>query len=849
MNEKPGSAAAVLPHIMLLANAGSGKTYTLTKRTIALLALGVEPRRIAGLTFTKKAAGEFLEKVFLRLADAALDPDEVQRLDGEVREIAGEQLAISLDARRCRELLGAIVAQLGELGFGTIDGLFAKLARAFPLEAGLPGDFSVLDEAGQLAIRREALGELFAAAAANPESLDTLIDLVRRQSRTNAERAVFDSLESLVASLHGAFLATPRGVSWGDGKKIWSADPAPRHGLAAAVDAFREAALAAAPALDPEAVTILEGRCSELRSLVPGQTLSRPAKDFVKSKLAGEAKSGSLQMTKKKVGHIPLTPAVDAARRELLRVLWWREISHLLERSRALHEVLESFDRIYQGMVRSRGQLTFLDVAHVLAEQAGAPDWVALAGFRLDGKFDHWLLDEFQDTSRLQWDVIRPLIDEVLQDESRARSLFYVGDTKQAIYGWRGGDARLFFEISNHYNRHRKLILPQELPDSQRSCAQIIEAVNAVFGSLDTSVAGLMGWPEQTVLNWQKAWVRHSVAPRNAGLQGSFVWKRVESQNEPREAGEDDSEAGGEEDLAVRPQDREILSLLRDLEPWNAGHTCAVLKRDNKSVGALAALLQAEGIPVAVEGQTNPCMDNPLGRAIHAALRVLGSPSDSLAALVLEGFPLGGRLLAEGMDAFRATALRILLDEGFAPLVLHWLAMADLEGEEFLRERGERIRSVAAQFDAQAGPDHGPLEFASCMESYRAQESEAPGTIRLMTVHQAKGLTFDHCIVSGLDEMVRDRLTGTLQLGGGIPPRWGMLWPGKEWTDVDPTLRGERERMLADAAYESLCTVYVAFTRARIGLVVLTDALKPSSNAKTLDRLLSHAFGGRDCEA
>jgi ATP-dependent exoDNAse (exonuclease V) beta subunit len=187
--------------------------------------------------------------------------------------------------------------------------------------------------------------------------------------------------------------------------------------------------------------------------------------------------------------------------------------------------------------------------------------------------------------------------------------------------------------------------------------------------------------------------------------------------------------------------------------------------------------------------------------------------------------------------------MEILLNGGFAALIRHWMSHIDLAGEEFLRERGERIRAVAASFDAQIRPDQGPLDFAACMETFRAQESESPGAIRLMTVHQAKGLTFDLCMISGLDEMVRDRFTGALHLGGENATRWGMLWPGREWTDADDTLRAEREKMLADAAYESLCTTYVAFTRARLGLFVFTNALKPTSKARTLDRFLSETLG------
>ena len=71
--------------------------------------------------------------------------------------------------------------------------------------------------------------------------------------------------------------------------------------------------------------------------------------------------------------------------------------------------------------------------------------------YRLDCQLDHWLLDEFQDTSDLQWAVLHNLLDEILQDDSGRRSLFYVGDVKQSIYRWRGGNPRLFGAILDHY--------------------------------------------------------------------------------------------------------------------------------------------------------------------------------------------------------------------------------------------------------------------------------------------------------------------------------------------------------------------------------------------------------------
>ena len=168
----------------LIANAGSGKTHALTTRMIRLLAQGVEPRKIAALTFTRKSAGEFLSAVFVRLAEAALVTNKLQELQSK------EGLA-ALDSSRCRAMLAQLAAQLGSLGMGTIDSLFARIARSFPLESGLAEDFAMAGEAEIQAARERTLSALFATEST--ASLSDFIDLLRRVNRAHGERDVFQN--------------------------------------------------------------------------------------------------------------------------------------------------------------------------------------------------------------------------------------------------------------------------------------------------------------------------------------------------------------------------------------------------------------------------------------------------------------------------------------------------------------------------------------------------------------------------------------------------------------------------------------------------------------------------------
>ena len=189
-----------------------------------------------------------------------------------------------------------------------------------------------------------------------------------------------------------------------------------------------------------------------------------------------------------------------------------------LKRAEGIQRLLRDFETIYHSRVRSRGAMSFDDLARLLGDifrdrHGGGRQQISLVmSYRLDSAFDHWLLDEFQDTSRLQWAALEDLIDEAVQDDSDSRTIFIVGDTKQAIYGWREGDARLFDEVLDRYNQGaQKRIAESTLAASYRSARPIIETVNRVFGSADV-MRDL--FPSDAVARWR--WETH-VTGRETG--------------------------------------------------------------------------------------------------------------------------------------------------------------------------------------------------------------------------------------------------------------------------------------------------------------------------------------------
>ena len=182
--------------------------------------------------------------------------------------------------------------------------------------------------------------------------------------------------------------------------------------------------------------------------------------------------------------------------------------------------MLDSYEQVYDEMVRRTGRLTFADVQRLLRpdepngarqlSREAADEARLFIDWRLDAQIDHWLLDEFQDTSYGQWSVLRNLIDEAVQDPTGSRSFFYVGDVKQAIFAWREGDSRLFREIFDHYNTEQAGTIKEERLDrSWRSGPAVIAMVNRVFG--DDEALGRL-FPAKATERWSGEWRDHESA-------------------------------------------------------------------------------------------------------------------------------------------------------------------------------------------------------------------------------------------------------------------------------------------------------------------------------------------------
>jgi ATP-dependent exoDNAse (exonuclease V) beta subunit len=262
--------------------------------------------------------------------------------------------------------------------------------------------------------------------------------------------------------------------------------------LQAAIDALR-----AFPLADK---SFAKARQADLALLAAGDWQEFIGKGIASKLLAGE----TIYYRK------PIPPDLIAAYEPLLQQARSVLVGQIAQQTEATHRLLSRFAEQYGALQSQQRALRFDDVTHrlaVAAGTAGASQWA----FRLGGAVEHLLLDEFQDTSPVQWQVLRPLAQQLTHGSPHApreanTSFFCVGDTKQAIYGWRGGLAEIFDALDGELAGLAK----DTLAKSYRSSPPVIQAVNQVFSRLTQHPS--LDKLQDGVSLWQQQFPEHSTA-------------------------------------------------------------------------------------------------------------------------------------------------------------------------------------------------------------------------------------------------------------------------------------------------------------------------------------------------
>ena len=421
------------PFLALSASAGSGKTFALSVRYLALLFRGEKPGNILAATFTNKAAAEMRERVLRSLRNPAADPAFLEALADQSGLEPSELL------RRAPEVLRRFLAS--EPRIVTLDSFFVMVLRSSSLEIGLEPDF-VTREGG--APGRE---EAFLAELDRKGLLGVLVDLALQMERRR--------VGEMTGALEEWYRLDPLLPDFpGEGE-------APEK-LEREIDTLRSSLYRR---LEKAAVSK-----TALANFAP-QSVSRLFGRSVFDKL-------SLHEHRNYRKYLDKDPRIEVEYQELRLLLgrWARaRESRVLTR---LGELYGYYRNARIALAKGSGVLDFDDLAfftYRLLHETIERDFLY---FRLDSRFRHILLDEFQDTSTLQFLLLKPLIDEIFSGEGQGefRSFFYVGDTKQSLYRFRGGVEELFDRVAEAYG-----IPVEDLATNYRSRRLLVEAVNGWF--------------------------------------------------------------------------------------------------------------------------------------------------------------------------------------------------------------------------------------------------------------------------------------------------------------------------------------------------------------------------------
>lgn len=819
-----------LKHLMISASAGSGKTYQLARRYAHLLAIGAEAEGIAAMTFTRKAAGEFFNRILRKLAELAAQPG------GAAAFFENAEPPVPADIDYA-QLLRRVTRRLHRLRLGTLDSFFAGMTRCFPLELGLPAGARVMQEDEARQALNEALEALLDHLYAGDDrtSLKLLTEAYKQATFGAGEKTVDATMQKWAADGvmrwedSAAVLANEQGLrGWGEIPAIWP-DGLPEFKPVA--DMVDEVRLHFIPPHEA-GLQLLEETLQAVLVTYPGMALPKRVKELLE-KLAAQwpelqKERGELMWMRRK---LPIDGAPARALRGLAESLMLREFLVRAERTRGLAAVTAMLADHYARRVRARGRLSFADVQRLLATAVREDSpWLGGGGdlwYRMDGRHEHWLLDEFQDTSRTQWQVIGGLVDEVIQDDGGRRSFFAVGDPKQSIYLWRQAEPDLFDDILRAYPAAGPRGLHQQpLSVSYRSAPAVLDAVNAVFEK-QTVIESLL--PEGSLKGF--SFQRHEANQKNLSGYAALL-SPVKSE-------------GDDQDGAVQV----TAALLRELEPLKRGLSCAVLVRqNNKATEMTEELRRLTGMEVVCESRQHPCTDNAVSLALLSILQLAAHPSDRQALEHLKMTPLWPSLTEEGRSwRYRiAQVLRLVQDQGFAAFIKEWadIVHATLpEMDAFHSRRLTQMADIAAEFDLTGSRDLDA--FILCARDYPLRVRGSPDAIQVMTVHASKGLEFDVVILPDLDgdpmdKLRRDDLMISRDREG---VRWVLQTPLRVYAELDATLSAEMKEAKRRGAFESLCRLYVAMTRAKRGLYLITERAAINSSAVKESVLLRATLG------
>ncbi|MAK61177.1 MAG: double-strand break repair helicase AddA [Ponticaulis sp.] len=867
--------------IWVSANAGSGKTKVLIDRVARLLLTGVPPDSILCITYTKAAASEMQQRLFKRLGSWSVLEDE--KLLAELNELQGKKLGLGdSQLADARALFAKALETPGGLRIETLHAFAGRVLRRFPLEAGVPPGFQELDEVDSAELWHSASRAVFDQLVETEDGKRLFSDLMREVGGLRYDGAI--SLVQGNATKLRTFLA---------------AHPTPDarfDALSAALNAPHKPRVAILDELIGSGlprdrigrtISLLEGGSAKtdialastlrdvLEAATPEIALNLYRSVFLKKDGELRAKGS---YTKAFVG----TPVDDlfaipggTETTRFLAGLDALNAAALRDRTLTLLEMAAPLLDAHAKEKRIRAGLDFDDLileTRSLLTRAGLAEWVL---YKLDGGLSHVLLDEAQDTSPDQWQIVNALVAEFFTGTGTAefiRTLFVVGDEKQSIYSFQGADTARFQAERQHFASRQSFEGPEiHLPDVQmsfRSTPQVLGFVDAVFNG----PASQGGAPFSHEVPAQADLIEH-FAFRDQHTGQVEIWPLEEPDAKPNGVPWHAPMDMERQKSAPRLLANQLADWIADrlapnapgvfeegrdapARPAQPGDILILVRSRKALFHAIIQALKAKGLPVAGADRLN-ILDTLAVQDLLNLIRFAALPeNDLVTAEILKGPFIGltekdeNRLFTLAHDRGRESLwsrMQASDDPRLTPAIQFLkevLSRRYLPAFEFLSwvlntrhvafgETGWQL--INARFGSPAkDPVEALISIAASLEDVDGanlqafllaveeqageikREASGPANeIRVMTVHGSKGLEAPIVILPDTTGVGQNRLSGQLQFDESALP----VWLGDKTLDCEASL-AIRQVEEAKARAESHRLLYVALTRAKDQLVI-----------------------------
>lgn len=791
----------------LSASAGSGKTFALTTRLLGMLLSGVSPNEILAITFTKLAANEIRDGLFKRLS--ALERGEkaetkiyADLLKAEEKKLAG----------MARLLRFELVEKFSLLRVSTIHSFLGGLIGLFPKETGFMLDLKIIDEKEREGVLKEAFEDFYGLLAADFDLFERILRFIRayREGRARTARAIQEIYINVEKKKF--ILRDLLGSEKERSLRVLREYEERRDGMRSG-EILRSVEL-----LTSVCSSYLEewGDNKNLRSFLNKLTLffeyKNPRTLWELPALKRSEEEGPIRYLKTMTGHIEeeiasrFKDTFSFVRQETRRYLA-SEMDYYID---TWFEIFRRIHSFYEERKRSRRSVDFDDFetcALGLLEKISDYDYI---DYRLDSRIRYVLIDEFQDTSESQWEVLRHFVSRAVRNGG---NFFYVGDVKQSIYRFRGGEPWLFEKV------REDLDLPlHSLEYSYRQNRVLLEFVNGIFKKIKERVFPDYGYETQ------------ALPPGHGGKdRGHLHIERFESKEE------------------VLPG---VLEKTRELEREGVALSdIAVLCRRNAEAEEIESLFLSNGIPYRTAGRSL-LLGDPAVLDIVNLIKLCISPAEPLflAGFLrsrMAGLPYG-ELEALGDITFEMLQKRVpdlagrirSLVEGsrhMLPSEFLWRAYDEYDVLGAYTESREPLLDlleVAHLFEDR--PEVPTLErFALWIEENRDVlpiKSGAGRGVTIQTIHQSKGLEYHTVIVPYLSQQFKLKREGALLYTRdreGRVDRYGIASPKYvDWLGESRQMQTVIEENNREHRIDELNILYVALTRARENLAIFPVAGK-----------------------